>query len=113
MDSYGQMQIIDLKNYEAKCQSDWENFLLSQVNESVVRLGIIKGEYHWHKHDNEDECFIVISGQLFIDLENNSVKLLQNQLYIVPKGILHRTRADEKTVILMIEKDTITPSGDK
>lgn len=108
----GQMQIIDLNNYEEKCQSKWENFTLTQVNDCVVRLGIIEGGYHWHKHDNEDECFIVISGQLFIDLEDKSVELLPNQLYSVPRGVLHKTRAEKRTVIIMIEKDTITPSGD-
>lgn len=108
----GQMQLFDLLDYQAKCTSEWDNFTISQVNDCVIRLAIIKGEYHWHKHNNEDECFIVISGRLFIDLEDNSIELLQNQLYTVPRGVLHRTRADEKTIILMVEKDTITPTGD-
>jgi mannose-6-phosphate isomerase-like protein (cupin superfamily) len=111
--NFGQMQLFDLKDYEKKCKSEWDNFTLSQVNDCVVRLGIIKGEYHWHKHDNEDECFLVISGRLYIDFEGNSIELLQNQLYIVPRGMLHKTRAVEKTVVLMVEKDTITPTGDK
>jgi mannose-6-phosphate isomerase-like protein (cupin superfamily) len=82
------------------------------VNDSVVRLGIVKGEFHWHKHDNEDELFYVVCGKLLIDLENRSVELTPQQGFMVPKGVLHRTRASERTVILMIEQDSVTPTGD-
>ncbi len=77
----------------------------------MIRLGIIKGEFHWHQHEQEDEFFYVIEGKLLIDLEGEVVELLPKQGFTVPKGVLHRTRAPERTVILMVEKDTVKPAG--
>jgi len=82
-----------------------------EVNESVVRLGVIEGEYHWHKHDADDEFFYVVEGQLLIDLEGRTVELNPRQGFVVPKGIVHRTRALQRTVILMVENAGIIPTG--
>ena len=83
------------------------------MNDCVVRLGIVQGEYHWHKHDQEDECFIVLEGQLLVDVEGRGTVVLDRHLgYTVPKGVMHRTRALEKTVILMVEAAGVTPTGD-
>jgi mannose-6-phosphate isomerase-like protein (cupin superfamily) len=82
------------------------------VNESVIRLGVLQGEYHWHKHDHDDEFFFVLSGYFAIDLEGHSIELLPNQGFTVPKGVLHRTRAPERSVILMVETAAIVPTGD-
>jgi mannose-6-phosphate isomerase-like protein (cupin superfamily) len=82
------------------------------VNDSVVRLGVIRGEYHWHKHEKEDEFFYVVEGRLLIDLEGRTIELGERQGYVVPKGVLHRTRAPERTVILMVETAGIVPTGD-
>jgi len=82
------------------------------VNDSVVRLGVIRGEYHWHKHEKEDEFFYVVEGQLLIDLEGRTIELGERQGYVVPKGVMHRTRAPERTVILMVETAGIVPTGD-
>jgi mannose-6-phosphate isomerase-like protein (cupin superfamily) len=82
------------------------------VNDSVIRLGVMQGEYHWHKHDHDDEFFFVLSGRFIIDLEGRSVELLPNQGFTVPKGELHRTRAPERSVILMVETAAIVPTGD-
>jgi mannose-6-phosphate isomerase-like protein (cupin superfamily) len=76
-----------------------------------VRLGIVQGEYHWHKHDQDDEFFFVLSGKLFIDLEGRTIELQPMTGATIPKGIMHRTRAPEKTVILMVETSTIDPLG--
>ncbi|HNW42878.1 MAG TPA: cupin domain-containing protein [Elusimicrobiales bacterium] len=78
----------------------------------VVRLGIFDGEFHWHKHDAEDELFYVLEGRLLLDLEGQTLELLPNQGYTVPRTVLHRTRAREKTVVLMVEKNTVNPKGD-
>jgi mannose-6-phosphate isomerase-like protein (cupin superfamily) len=107
------LQLIDIPSLVKNCTDKWYNQTLCQVNESVVRLGILKGEYHWHKHDVEDEFFFTLSGELLIDIENSeTVKLKQHQGYVVPKGIVHKTRAPEKTVVLMIETAAIVPTGD-
>jgi mannose-6-phosphate isomerase-like protein (cupin superfamily) len=77
-----------------------------------VRLGVVRGEYHWHKHDAEDEFFYVVDGRLLIDLKAQTVELSPRQAFVVPKGVVHRTRAPERTVILMVEKATVVPTGD-
>jgi mannose-6-phosphate isomerase-like protein (cupin superfamily) len=78
-----------------------------------VRVGIIEGEYHWHKHDNDDEFFLTVEGQLHIDLEDRTVELNAGQGFVVPRGIVHRTRAPKRTVILMVENAGIVPTGDE
>ena len=111
---YGPLQLIDIQSLVDQCTDQWYNQTLCQVNESVVRLGILHGEYHWHKHDKEDEFFFTLAGKLIIDLEErDSIELHPQQGYVVPKGIIHKTRAPEKTVVLMIETAGIVPTGDE
>ena len=106
------LQRMDLNKMVEECTDKWFNQTLTKVNDSVVIVGIVEGEYHWHKHDNDDEFFYVVDGQLFVDLENRSIELNPNQAVTVPRGILHRTRAPKKTVMLMVETSTIQPTGD-
>jgi mannose-6-phosphate isomerase-like protein (cupin superfamily) len=108
---HGALEVIDEKSL-SDASTPWFNQTLCQVNDSVVRVGVIQGEYHWHKHDNDDEFFYVIEGQLLIDLEGRTVELAARKGFVVPKGVLHRTRAPERTVILMIENAGIIPTGD-
>jgi mannose-6-phosphate isomerase-like protein (cupin superfamily) len=108
----GQSEIIDIQRIVDECPEKWYNTTLSSVNDSLVRLGIFEGEFHWHHHDKEDEFFYVISGKLLLDLKDGTIELNQNQAYTVPKGIEHRTRAQEKTIVLMVETDTVKPKGD-
>ena len=111
---YEPLQLIDIRSLVAQCTDEWYNQTLCQVNDSVVRLGILHGEYHWHKHDKEHEFFFTLDGKLIIDLEGSeSVELHHHQGYLVPKGIIHKTRAPEKTVVLMIETAGIVPTGDE
>jgi mannose-6-phosphate isomerase-like protein (cupin superfamily) len=109
---FSPMKLIDIPKLIAGCQKDWQNMSLSRVNDCVIRLGVIKGEFHWHKHDDEDEFFYVIDGLLYIDLEGRTEKLTQGQGLLVPKRVNHRTRAPERTSILMVEGSTVTPTGD-
>jgi mannose-6-phosphate isomerase-like protein (cupin superfamily) len=111
---YGPLQLIDVQALIDQCTDQWYNQTLCQVNDSVVRLGILHGEYHWHKHDQEDEFFFTLDGKLIIDFEGkDSVELHPHQGYVVPKGVVHKTRAPEKTVVLMIETAGIIPTGDE
>ena len=111
---YDPLQIIDIQSLVDQCTDQWYNQTLCQVNDSVVRLGILHGEYHWHKHDKEDEFFFTLDGKLIIDFEGNeSVELHPQQGFVVPKGVVHKTRAPEKTVVLMIETAGIVPTGDE
>lgn len=105
------LQVIDEQAISNAAPHRWYNQTLCQVNESVVRLGVIEGEYHWHKHEADDEFFYVVEGKLIIDLEDREVELSPRQGFVVPKGIVHRTRAPERTVILMMENKGIIPTG--
>jgi mannose-6-phosphate isomerase-like protein (cupin superfamily) len=109
---FGPLERIDVGRLQAECKEKWFNQSLCRVNDCVVRVGILHGEFHWHKHDNEDEFFYVVEGRLLIDLEGRTVELTPQQGFMVPKGVLHCTRAPELTVVLMIEGATVTPTGD-
>lgn len=109
---FDHLQRIDIPQMVKDCKDKWFNQTLTRVNESVVRLGIVEGEYHWHKHDNDDEFFFVLQGQLLIDLEGQTIELNPNQGVTIPKGVMHRPRAPKKTVMLMVETSTIQPTGD-
>jgi len=106
------LEVIDEKALSETCTHPWYNQTLCKVNGSVVRLGVVRGAYHWHKHDEDDEFFYVVEGRLFIDLEGRTVELGPRQGFVVPKGIVHRTRATERTVMLMVENAGIIPTGD-
>jgi mannose-6-phosphate isomerase-like protein (cupin superfamily) len=108
---YKPLEVVDAKALADDCTYKWYNQTLCQVNDSVVRLGVVQGEYHWHKHDNDDEFFYVVEGEFFIDLEDKIVALKPGQGFVVPKGVTHRTRAAERTVILMVENAGIIPTG--
>ena len=108
---YGPLQLIDIKALADNCTYKWYNETLCAVNDSVVRVGVIEGEYHWHQHEIEDEFFYVIEGRLLIDLEDRTVELAPRQGFVVPKKTRHRTRAPQRTVMLMVEKGSIVPTG--
>lgn len=109
---YKPLEVVDAKLLADTCEFTWYNQTLCQVNDSVVRLGVIEGEYHWHQHEADDEFFYVVEGQLLIDLEDRTVSLAPGQGFVVSKGIVHRTRAPHRTVILMFENKGIIPTGD-
>jgi mannose-6-phosphate isomerase-like protein (cupin superfamily) len=106
------LSLVDVPALVEACRDRWYNQTLCKVNDSVVRLGVLQGEYHWHKHDNDDEFFFVLEGRFVIDLEDRSIELQAQQGFVVPKGIVHRTRAPERAVILMVETASIIPTGD-
>jgi mannose-6-phosphate isomerase-like protein (cupin superfamily) len=111
-DKYGQLSVIDV-GAEAAANEPWFNQTLTTVNDSVVRLGVIEGDFHWHKHDEEDEFFLVLEGELVIDVEgSDSVRLGPQQGYTVPKGLMHKTSAPVRTAILMVEPAGVVPTGD-
>lgn len=109
---FGSLALIDLPKVIAEVKDEWFNQSLSIVNDCVVRLGIFHGEFHWHKHDTEDEFFFVLEGKLFLDLEDKTIEMLPWQGFTVPFGVTHRTRAPEKTIVLMVEKKSVKPTGD-
>ena len=113
-DKFGQSALIDIDSEVAAVAEDWFNQTLTTVNESAVRLGVLHGEFHWHKHEVEDEFFLVLSGKLLIDIEGaGTVELGPHQGYTVPRGVMHCTRAPERTVVVMVEPAGVVPTGDE
>jgi homogentisate 1,2-dioxygenase len=108
---HGPLEVIDVKALSDACEFKWFNQTLCKVNDSVVRMAVIEGEYHWHKHDADDEFFYVVEGKLLIDLEGRTVELEPGQGFVVPMTVVHRTRAIQRTVILMVENAGIIPTG--
>lgn len=106
------LELIDVHTLADACEDSWYNQTLCQVNDCVVRLGIMQGEFHWHQHEREDEFFYVLEGRFVIDIEGRSIELGPQQGFMVPKGVRHRTRAPERSVILMIEGAGVVPTGD-
>jgi mannose-6-phosphate isomerase-like protein (cupin superfamily) len=112
-------QVIDIPKMVEEVKDKWFNQTLTEVNGSVVRVGIIEGEYHWHKHEKDDEFFFVLEGKLYVDLresissgEERTIELKPGQGVTVTKNVLHRTRAPHKTVMLMVGNKEIIPTGD-
>ena len=111
---------IELDPLIAGVRDRWYNQTLCRVNDSVVRIGVVQGEYHWHKHDRDDEFFFVLEGRFLIDLEpaedgttpGRVVELRPREGFVVPRGVVHRTRAPERSVVLMVETAEIVPTGD-
>ena len=112
---HGPLELIDIHAIEDARNYKWFNQTLCKVNDSVVRIAMIEGEYHWHKHDNDDEFFYVVEGLLLIDLRDQSpdrtVELKPGQGLVIPHGVVHRTRALKRTTILMVENAGIIPTG--
>jgi len=109
---FDHLKRFDINQEVSECKDKWFNQTLTKVNDSVVRLGIVEGEYHWHQHEEDDEFFYVVEGQLLIDLEDQTIELNANQGVTIPKGVMHRPRAPKKTVMLMVETSAIEPTGD-
>jgi quercetin dioxygenase-like cupin family protein len=108
---YGPLEVIDIHAVPDADKFKWFNQTLCQVNGSVIRMGVFEGEYHWHKHDEEDEFFFVVDGKLLIDLEGRVVELAPGHALMVPRKVMHRTRAIERTTVLMVENAGIIPTG--
>jgi len=111
--AFAPLETIEVCSFVAPCTEKWWNQTLCKVNESVARIGVFEGEFHWHKHDQEDELFFVLDGTLLLDIEGRpTAELGPRQGMVVPKGVVHRTRAPQRTVVLMVEPATVTPTGD-
>jgi len=106
------LTVVDVPALVDGCTDRWYNQTLCQVNGSVARLGVLQGEYHWRQHHEDDEFFLVLDGKFIVDLQDRSIELSRWQGFVVPKGVVHRTRALERAVVLMVETAAIVPTGD-
>jgi mannose-6-phosphate isomerase-like protein (cupin superfamily) len=84
----------------------YANFVLESTNDHCIRLAVFTGEYGWHSHPDSDEVFMVLEGQLFIDIEGSETIIVgPNEMVKIPAGVVHRTRSDVRTVNLCFEKE--------
>jgi mannose-6-phosphate isomerase-like protein (cupin superfamily) len=113
---FGPLEVVEAGRLADDCKQPWWNQSLCRVNDSIARIGVFHGEFHWHKHDAEDELFFVLDGVLLLDIRDErgerTVELAPRQGMVVPKGIVHRTRAPSRTVVLMVEAASVVPTGD-
>jgi len=108
---YGHLEVIDVPAMVSACKEKWFDQTLTRVNDSVVRLGVVEGEFHWHQHESDDEFFFVVSGRLLIDLDSRTIELGPGQGITIPRQTMHRPRAPARTVMLMVETGSIEPTG--
>jgi mannose-6-phosphate isomerase-like protein (cupin superfamily) len=109
---FGTLEVMDVQRVIDETDEPWVNWTLCRVNDSLIRLGVLHGEFHWHKHDDEDEFFLLLDGDFRIELEDRTVELKPRQAFTVPKGILHRPVVPERSAVLMIETAGVVPTGD-
>ena len=108
---FGALEKMDV-GAVAGAQTPWWNRTLTEVNNAVVRLAVMDGDFHWHKHDGEDEFFYVLEGALTIEIEGGAVLLEPGQGVTIPRGHMHFPHAHGRTVVLMVEQASVTPTGD-
>ena len=109
---HGYLEKINVQEIVANCQDKWFNQTLCKVNDSVLRLGILEGEFHMHRHETTDEVFFVLDGSLTIETESGNYELEELEGICVPKGVRHRPIAKHRVIVLMIENEDVEPTGD-
>jgi mannose-6-phosphate isomerase-like protein (cupin superfamily) len=89
----------------------WNPRIIGELNGQHIKIAKLKGEFVWHKHDNEDEMFLIVKGKLKIEFRDKTVELNQNEFIIVPKGVEHKPVADEEVEIMLFEPITTLNTG--
>jgi len=108
----GHLEKLDVNELTKGINNDWENFIISEINDHVVRLSVLQRDFHWHLHENSDELFYVIEGKLFVDLEDRTEEIFPRQMITIPKRVRHRTRSNIRTLILCFESKDNDITGD-
>jgi mannose-6-phosphate isomerase-like protein (cupin superfamily) len=106
------LQPIDIDQKFSLFTEQWSPKVIGKINNYLVKIGKLKGDFVWHKHDETDELFLVNKGVLRVDLREGSVHVKKGQIFIVPKGVEHLTHADEECELVMLEPETTLNTGD-
>ena len=109
---FGLLEVMDVRKVIDDTDEPWVNWTLCRVNDSLIRLGVLHGDFHWHKHDDEDEFFLLLDGDFRIELEDRTVQLGPLQAFTVPKGVMHRPVVPVRSAVIMIETAGVVPTGD-
>jgi mannose-6-phosphate isomerase-like protein (cupin superfamily) len=104
--------VVNLQEKLTKISEHWSPGIIARLNDYHLKLAKVKGEFVWHSHPETDELFLVLEGQLNIELEDGPVTLREGELYVVPRGVVHRPVADEECHILLIEPAGTVNTGD-
>lgn len=107
--------LLNKTNLLAQCAEltdYWSPRIVGEVNDQYVKVAKVKGEFEWHKHDNEDELFLILAGELTIEYESASVELTAGDMHIVPKGVMHNPRAEADCLLALVETKTTQHTGD-
>ena len=105
------MEKINLKKKLSKFSDHWSPRIIAEMNDYQFKLVKIQGEFVWHNHTDTDEVFIVIEGKMEIEFENETVELNEGEMYVVPKGVLHKPRSDSECKIMLVEPRGVINTG--
>lgn len=105
------MQKVNLNDKLALFSDHWAPKIIGDLNDSYIKVAKFKGEFVWHKHDNENELFFVIKGNLLIKLRDKDINLKPGEFVIIPKGVEHLPIANEEVHVMVIEPKTTLNTG--
>jgi mannose-6-phosphate isomerase-like protein (cupin superfamily) len=103
---------VNLAAKLATFSEHWQPRVVAQYNGNDIMVAKLQGEFVWHKHDETDDCFLVLQGNLTIQLRDRDVHLAPGELFVVPKGVEHRPVAREEVHLLLIEPAGTPNTGD-
>ncbi|HYG09175.1 MAG TPA: cupin domain-containing protein [Pyrinomonadaceae bacterium] len=107
------MEVVNLREKFALFQEHWKPKIAGEVNDAYIKLVKLKGEFLWHKHDEEDELFLVVKGNLTIKLRDRDLQLAEGEFAIIPRGVEHMPVSVEEVHVLLIEPKTTLNTGDR
>ena len=107
------MDIVNLSQKFDLFHEHWSPRIVGELNDSYVKLAKLKGEFVWHKHENEDELFLVVKGQLQIKLRDRNLFIKEGECVIIPKGVEHCPVAEEEVQVMLLEPKSTRNTGDQ
>ena len=102
----GHLEKQDVNKLTRDIDDDWNNMVVSEINDHIVRLSVLQRDFHWHLHKNSDELFFVIEGMLYVDRVDRTEEIGPGQMITIPKNVRHRTRSNSRTNILCFESES-------
>ena len=103
---------INLRDKLAKFADQWAPKVVAEMNDYQFKLAKIQGEFVWHSHDETDEVFIVIDGEMSIELRDGRVELKAGEMFVVPKGVEHKPVANGECQMMLVEPAGTVNTGD-
>ena len=107
------IEIINIQKFKREIKKPWKPIDVLELNNQILRIALFVGEYHWHFHENEDELFLVDEGEITIEIKNQpSIHVKKGEMVVIPKGIHHKPRSNQKSFVILFEPKTINSKGD-